>query len=214
MDLQIPHVNKLGDDDQPICRNVDLSHHKTDPHDVLLVIPDNRKFDFDFSSDSKKLSSQPNNNESYIAPRLHKFISEQDLRKEILRRCSSFLVSTVVSIGLFYNIWSSLLPHQKQHIHRLSTWMSFLGLLGFIVFVSAVAVMILVGGVFSSTQKAMLIILLLWMHIQSANSILEVCVILLGGVFMAWYAFWKKESPTNESDTNTDANKLSAQTTI
>ncbi|XP_058737713.1 uncharacterized protein LOC131609905 isoform X2 [Vicia villosa] len=214
MDLQIPHVNKLGDDDQPICRNVDLSHHKTDPHDVLLVIPDNRKFDFDFSSDSKKLSSQPNNNESYVAPRLHKFISKQDLRKELLRRWSSFLVSTVVFIGLFYNIWSTiLLPMQKQRIHRFYIWSSFLGLLGFIVFVSAVAVMILAGGVFSSTQKAMLIILLLWMHIQSAKSILEVCVILLGGVFMAWYAFWKKESPTDESDTN-KGNKLSAQTVI
>ncbi|XP_058737715.1 uncharacterized protein LOC131609905 isoform X3 [Vicia villosa] len=210
MDPQIPHDDKLVEDDRPICTNVHLSLHKKDPHDAHLDIP----FDFDFSSDSKKLSSQPNNNESYVAPRLHKFISKQDLRKELLRRWSSFLVSTVVFIGLFYNIWSTiLLPMQKQRIHRFYIWSSFLGLLGFIVFVSAVAVMILAGGVFSSTQKAMLIILLLWMHIQSAKSILEVCVILLGGVFMAWYAFWKKESPTDESDTN-KGNKLSAQTVI
>ncbi|XP_058737697.1 uncharacterized protein LOC131609897 [Vicia villosa] len=212
MDLQHPNDNKLEDDDQTICMNVDLSLHKTDPYHALLDIP----FDFDFSSDSKKLSTQPDNNESYVTPRLHKFISKQDLRKELLRRWSSFLVSTVVFIGLFYNIWSTiLLPMQKQRIHRFYIWSSFLGLLGFIVFVSAVAVMILAGGVFSSTQKAMLIILLLWMHIQSANSILEVCVILLGGVFMAWYAFWKKESPTDESDiqsSNMLANKLSAQT--
>ncbi|XP_058737722.1 uncharacterized protein LOC131609911 [Vicia villosa] len=200
MGLQIPHDHKVEDVDRPICTNVDLSHHKTDDEHVLLVIPDNLPVEFKFSSDLNKLSSQPDDNESYIAPRLHKFISEQDLRKEILRRCSSFLVSTVVSMALFYNIGSSLLPHHKQHIHRLSIWMSFLGLLGFMVFVCAVAVMILVGGVFTCMQKAMLIVLLLWMHIQSANSIIEVCVILLAGFFMAWYAFWKRDSPNNESD--------------
>lgn len=170
MGLQIPRDSKLEEDDQPICINVDLSHHKTDPEHVLLVI---------------------------------------------LRRCSSFLVSTVVFIGLFYNIWSSLLPLQNEHIHRLSIWMSLLGLLGSLVFVCAVVVIILVGGVFTSMQKATLIILHVWMLIQSANSILEVCVILLGGAFMVWFAFWIKESPNDESDiqsSNTEANKLSAQT--
>ncbi|KAI5427816.1 uncharacterized protein LOC127126672 [Lathyrus oleraceus] len=198
MGLQIPHDNNLEDDDQPICTNVDSSLHKTDPHDVLLHSPS----DFDFQSDLKKLSSQLDNNESYVAPRLQKFISEQDLRKDILRRFSSFLVSSVVFLGLFYNIWSwsCLLPLQKQHIHRFSIWTSMLGLFGFLVFVCAVALMVLVGAVFTPMQKAMLIVWLVLMHLQSANSILEICVILLAGFFMASYAFWKKESPNNESD--------------
>ncbi|KAI5427809.1 uncharacterized protein LOC127126666 [Lathyrus oleraceus] len=197
MGLQIPHDNKLEDDDQPICTNVDLSLHKTDPHDVLLHIPE---VDFDFPSDLNKLSSLSDNNESYVAPRLHKLISEQDLRKDILRSCSSFLVSSVVFIGLLYNIWSCLFSHQKQHIHRLSIWMSLLSLFCSMVFVCSVAVIILVGAVFTPMQKAMLIVWLVLMHLQSANSILEICVILLAGFFMASYAFWKKESPSDESD--------------
>ncbi|CAK8542816.1 unnamed protein product [Lathyrus sativus] len=192
MGFQIPHHNKL----EPISTNSD-SLHKTYPRDMLLDIP----FGFDFQSDLNK---------SYVI-RLNKFISEQGTREDILRRCSSFLVSTIVFLGLFYNIWSSLFPLQKQHIHRLSIWPSLLGLFGFLVFVCAVAVMILVRAVFTPMQKAMLIILLVWMHIQSANSILEVCLILLAGLFMAWYAFVKKESPNDESDVKSSNMLMSCQ---
>jgi len=174
--------------------------------------------DFDLQkSDLKKLD---NNNESYVAPLLRKSISElseQESRKQILRSWASFILSTDISVVLFYIIWSTLLPLEKQNIHRLSIWISFLGLFAFVLFVSAIAVMILVGGVFTCIQKAMLIILLLWLHIQSAHSILEVCVILLGGVFMAWYAFFKKESPSDETDiksSNMLDDKLSAQTIV
>jgi len=208
MGLQIP-CNKLEDNDQQICTNVDASFIKTDPRDLRL--------DIQFDSDVKKFSSQSNNNESYVTPLLSKSISEQDSRKQILRSWASFILSTDISIVLFYNIWSTLFPLEKQNIYLLSIWESFLGLFAFMLFVSALAIMILVGGVFTCIQKAMLIILLLWMHIQSANSIIEVCVILLGGVFMAWYAFWKEESPDNENDiksSNMLDNKLSAQTTV
>jgi len=195
MDLQNPHDNKVEEDEVPICTKPP-DPHGTDPHHMFLDIA----FYFDFLSDAKKLkqlSSESDNNESCLVapPRLNKLISEQDIRKEILRRYSSFGVSTTVFLALFYNIWSCLLPLQKQHILSLSIWPSLLGLFGFMVFVCAVAVMILVGAVFTSMQKAMLIILLVIMHLQSANSILEVCVILLGGFFMAWYAFGRKESP-------------------
>jgi hypothetical protein len=61
------------------------------------------------------------------------------------------------------------------------------------VFVCSVAVMILVGAPFNSVQKAMLIFWTILMHVQSANSIIEVSVTLVGGLFMVWYAFGKKQ---------------------
>ncbi|CAL5192839.1 unnamed protein product [Lathyrus oleraceus] len=125
----------------------------------------------------------------------------QQIRKEIVQYISSFVVSTTVFLGIFYNIWSRLLSSisvqslQKEHDHRLSIWLSLLGLIGIMVFVCAVAAMILVGAVFTRTQKAMLIFWVVLMHLQSANSIIEAFVTLIGGIFMGWYAFGEKQPP-------------------
>ncbi|KAL5058667.1 hypothetical protein RYX36_030271 [Vicia faba] len=125
----------------------------------------------------------------------------QQIRKEIVGCISSFVVSTTVLLVIFYNIWSSLLsvinvqPLQKEHDHHISIWPSLLGLFGFMVLVCAIAAMILVGAVFTRTQKVMLINWVVLMHIQSANSIIEVFVTLIGGVFMGWYAFGEKQPP-------------------
>jgi len=124
----------------------------------------------------------------------------QHIRKDIVQCLSSSVVSVVVSLGIFYNIWSSQLSIfqvqslHKEHSYRLSIWPSFLGLFGFMVFVCAVAVMNLVGAPFTSMQKAMLIFLAILMHLQSANSIIEVFVTLVGGLSMGWHAFGKKKN--------------------
>jgi hypothetical protein len=60
------------------------------------------------------------------------------------------------------------------------------------VLVCAVAVMIIVRAPFTSMQKSMLIFWAILMHLQSANSITEVFLTLVGGLFMVWYTFWKK----------------------
>ncbi|CAK8542556.1 unnamed protein product [Lathyrus sativus] len=125
----------------------------------------------------------------------------RQIRKEIVGCISSFVVSNTVFLGIFYNIWSILLkstsvqPLQKEHDHHHSIWPSLLGLFGFMVLVCAVAAMILAGAVFTRMQKAMLIFWVVFMHLQSANSIIEVFVILIGGLFMGWYSFGEKQPP-------------------
>jgi hypothetical protein len=125
----------------------------------------------------------------------------QHMRKEIVRCLSSFVVSTIVFLGISYNIWNNQLsiihvpPLHKEQNGRLSVWSSLLGLFGFMMFVCAVAVMVLVGAPFTSIQKAMLIFLAILMHLQSANSIIEVFVTLVGGLSMGWYCFGKKQPP-------------------
>ncbi|WJX77353.1 hypothetical protein P8452_60673 [Trifolium repens] len=125
----------------------------------------------------------------------------QHVRKEIVRSISSFIVSTIVFLGIFYNIWNSQLPIMNVPALNKerdgSIWPSLLGLFGFMMFVCAVSVMILVGAAFTSMQKAMLIFWVIFMHLQSANSNIEVFLTLLGGLFMGWFAFGKKQ-PQNE----------------
>ncbi|MCH81049.1 hypothetical protein A2U01_0001827 [Trifolium medium] len=122
----------------------------------------------------------------------------QHAREEIVRCISSFVVSTIISLGIFYNIWtSSLLSIIKVPLlikeRDAYIWMSLPGLFSFMVFVCAVAVMILVGAAFTRMQKAMLIFWVIMMHIQSANSIIEVFLTLSGGLFMVWYTFGKSK---------------------
>jgi hypothetical protein len=125
----------------------------------------------------------------------------QHVRKETVRCISSFVVPTIVFLGIFYNIWNSQLPiiniPALNKEHNVSIWPSLLGLFGFMMFVCAVSVMILVGAAFTSMQKAMLIFWVIFMHLQSANSNIEVFLTLLGGLFMGWFAFRKKQ-PQNE----------------
>jgi hypothetical protein len=85
----------------------------------------------------------------------------QHVRKETVRCISSFVVPTIVFLGIFYNIWNSQLPiiniPALNKEHNVSIWPSLLGLFGFMMFVCAVSVMILVGAAFTSMQKVMLI---------------------------------------------------------
>jgi hypothetical protein len=83
----------------------------------------------------------------------------QHVRKETVRCISSFVVSTIVFLGIFYIIWNSQLPIINVPALKcdVSIWPSLLGLFGFMMFVCAVSVMIRVGAAFTSMQKVMLI---------------------------------------------------------
>jgi len=115
--------------------------------------------------------------------------------KEIVQCLSSFVLSTVVFLGISYNIWNSqlLIIHvqrlHKEHSAHLSILPPFLTFFGFMVFVCAVAAMILLRAPFTCMQKAMLIFWALLLHLQSANSIIEVFVTLVGGLYLGWYSF-------------------------
>lgn len=118
-------------------------------------------------------------------------------RKEFVQCLSSHVLSTVVFLGISYIIWNSELSiiHvqvlHKDHGDRPSILPPLLTFFGFTVFVCAVAVMILVRAPFTSMQKAMLIFWALLLHLQSANSIIEVFVTLVGGLYLGRYAFGK-----------------------
>ncbi|KAK2415510.1 hypothetical protein QL285_037984 [Trifolium repens] len=146
------------------------------------------------------MSSMQDNNELYWSNNIYEY-NQHIIRKEIVRRSSSFLVSTIVVLGIFYNICSSQLSiinfptlHKERNV---SIWLSLLGLVGFMVFVCAVAVMIIVRAPFTSMQKSMLIFWAILMHLQSAKSIIEVFLTLVGGLFMVWYTFGKKQPPND-----------------
>lgn len=157
-------------------------------------------------------SSQLDNNESCVLVKLHcshtnvtrnlesqhgyNYHYNQNKRKKIVRRLSSFLVSIILLLGFIFNISiqfsvNQLQPLHKEHVGRLSIRPSLFVLFYFMVLVCAIVVMILVGGAFSSVQKAMLIFWLTLMHLKSANSITEMLFPLAGGVFIGWYAFSK-----------------------
>jgi hypothetical protein len=125
------------------------------------------------------------------------YINNQHNCKEITRPFSSFVVSAVVFLSIVYSIWNSqlsifnVLPLYKEHDGRHSIWPSLLELFAFMVFVCAVSVMILVGAAFTNMQKAMIILWLMLLHLQSSNSISEVFGTLAAGLFMVWYAFGK-----------------------
>ncbi|PNX72902.1 hypothetical protein L195_g028800 [Trifolium pratense] len=57
--------------------------------------------------------------------------------------------------------------------------------------ISSFVVSTIVFLAFTNMQKAMLIFWVVFMHLQSANSIIEVFVTLVGGLFMGWFAFGK-----------------------
>jgi hypothetical protein len=146
------------------------------------------------------MSSRIDNNELYWSNNTYEY-NQHIIRKEIVRRSSSFVVSTIVVLGIFYNICSSQLSiinfpplHKERNV---SIWLSLLGLVGFMVLVCAVAVMIIVRAPFTSMQKSMLIFWAILMHLQSANSIIEVFLTLVGGLFVVWYTFGKKQPPND-----------------
>ncbi|MCH79911.1 hypothetical protein A2U01_0000672, partial [Trifolium medium] len=208
-------------------RNVVLSVHLMGPLPQITVILDNpssnnqyhsRDFQCGFEecppnhftalpvnkekqrSITGNMSSRLDNNELYWSNNTYEY-NQHIIRKEIVRRSSSFVVSTIAVLGIFYNICSSQLSiinvpplHKERHV---STWLPLLGLFGFMVFDCAVIVMIIVRAPFTRMQKAMLIFWGISMHLESANSIIEVFLTLVGGLFMVWYTFGKKKLPND-----------------
>jgi hypothetical protein len=70
----------------------------------------------------------------------------------------------IIFVGLFFDMWiePSLMNDQRGRI-----WASLIKLLGFMVFVWAVAIMILVGVPFGQMQSVVLVFCAIWMHLKS-----------------------------------------------
>ncbi|KAJ1381208.1 putative transmembrane protein [Sesbania bispinosa] len=104
-------------------------------------------------------------------------------RKEIAHH----VLFTIMFLGLFFDTWSQSSLMHKERVND-SIWPSLLGLLGFMAFVWAVAIMILVGAPFTRMHCAMLISWAIFMLLNSANSITASYVPMLGIFFIGWFA--------------------------
>ncbi|KAJ1376470.1 putative transmembrane protein [Sesbania bispinosa] len=113
-----------------------------------------------------------------------KGVFNQHKRKEIALHHVLF---TIMFLGLLFDIWSQSSLMHKQLV-SVSIWPSLLGLFGFMAFVWAVAIMILVGAPFTRMHRAMLISWAIFMLLNSANSITASYVPMLGIFFMGWLA--------------------------
>lgn len=135
------------------------------------------------------------------------------MRMKIIQWLSSYALSTNLLVFISCNIWSSISsvihvpPLHKKWDDRLSIWPSLLRLSGFMVFICAVAAMVLVRAPFTSMQKSMLIFWAILLHLQSANSIIDVYLTLVLALLVIWHAFGKKQPP-DEDVINKYANKL------
>lgn len=155
-------------------------------------------------------SHRRNNNPSLIQefPRFHyqdlspdkTYEYIQHKHKEIVGWISSFVFSTVIFLGFTFSILnnlSSVIHVPQLHDDCLSILPSYITmtvftLVWFICAFAVMTVMILVGAAFTSMQKAMLISWIIWLHLQSANSVMDVFVTLVGALVMVWYVFGKK----------------------
>ncbi|KAJ1443635.1 putative transmembrane protein [Sesbania bispinosa] len=149
-----------------------------------------------------KMTSQLQNNSTDFnlnkhketKPRVPLFdVFNQQKRKEIAQHVSSAVLFTIMFLGLLFDIWSqSSLMKKVQPLHTervpVSIWPSLLGLFGFMAFVWAVAIMILVGAPFTRMHRAMLILWAIFMLLKSANSITASYVPMLVIFFMGWFA--------------------------
>ncbi|KAJ1443633.1 putative transmembrane protein [Sesbania bispinosa] len=102
---------------------------------------------------------------------------------------------TIMFLGLLFDIWSQSSLMHKQRV-SVSIWPSLLGLFGFMAFVWAVAIMILVGAPFTRMHRAMLISWAIFMLLNSANSITATYVPMLGIFFMGWFARGRGKATT------------------
>ncbi|WJX77293.1 hypothetical protein P8452_60614 [Trifolium repens] len=85
-------------------------------------------------------------------------------RNEIAQHISFVVVMCIIFVGLFFDMWiePSLMNDQRGRI-----WASLIKLFGFLVFVWAVAIMILVGVPFARMQSVVLVFFAIWMHLKS-----------------------------------------------
>jgi hypothetical protein len=83
---------------------------------------------------------------------------------EIAQHVSFVVVMCIIFVGLFFDMWiePSLMNDQRGRI-----WASLIKLFGFLVFVWAVAIMILVGVPFTRMQSVVLVFCAIWMHLKS-----------------------------------------------
>ncbi|KAK7295249.1 hypothetical protein RJT34_18155 [Clitoria ternatea] len=91
----------------------------------------------------------------------------QHKRKKTAQHVSSFAMATIVFLWIVLDICSqlSMIPEHGPIV----IWSHWLGLLGFMAFVWAVAIMILVGAQFSRMQCAMLVFWAILMIVRSVG---------------------------------------------
>lgn len=87
----------------------------------------------------------------------------QQKRKEIAQHVSFVVVLSIIFCCLFLDLWIKP-PHVM--VQSVSIWDSLLGLFGFMVFVWAVAIMILVGVPFIRVQSVVLVFWAILMHLK------------------------------------------------
>ncbi|MCH87642.1 hypothetical protein A2U01_0008519 [Trifolium medium] len=102
-------------------------------------------------------STQPLANEGKITPKLKDNII-------FAQHVSFVVVMSIIFVGPFFDMWIEPSLMKFQHGQA---WASALRLLGFMVFVLAVATMILVGVPFVGMQTFVLTFWAIWMHLKS-----------------------------------------------
>jgi cation transport ATPase len=85
-------------------------------------------------------------------------------RNEIAQHVSFVVVMSIIFFGPFFDMWVEPSLMKLQHGQA---WASSLRFLGFMVFVLAVATMILVGVPFVGMQSFVLIFWAIWMNLKS-----------------------------------------------
>lgn len=106
-------------------------------------------------------------------------------REEIAQYVSFVVVLTILFGSLFFDMWIEPLLMKVQSG---PIWVSSLRLFGFMAFVWAVAIMILVGVPFVRVQRVVFIFWAILMHLKSHNSITAMCVPILGIVVFGVFA--------------------------
>ncbi|KAL9297096.1 hypothetical protein ACSQ67_022992 [Phaseolus vulgaris] len=109
-------------------------------------------------------------------------------RKKTVQRVSSFVMASTVFLWIGMDLCSQLSIIQLQPKHGPSLfWSTFLKLFGFMAYVSATSAMIVVGAPFSGTQSCMLMFWAILMLLNSAKSLTEVYLPLMGTILTGCY---------------------------
>ena len=121
----------------------------------------------------------------------------QHKRKETTKRVPYFVIFPTLCLWILLVTRSLTTSTRVQPLHKehgsVSIGAPLLELFSFIVFVWAVATMILVGAKFTSMHGAMLLFWAILMHVRSDNSTSALYLSILGIFFIGWYAVcsWK-----------------------
>ncbi|RHN47179.1 hypothetical protein MtrunA17_Chr7g0250141 [Medicago truncatula] len=176
-------VNKEGQINS-ITWNKKMSLHNNEP---FLDF----KFKQPLAKDGKITSQLQHNSTSSNYPYKYKetmprsYPKFKHKREEIAQYVSFVVVLTILFGSLFFDMWIEPLLMKVQ---RGPIWVSSLRFFGFMAFVWAVAIMILVGVPFVRVQRVVFIFWAILMHLKSHNSITAMCVPILGIVVFGVFA--------------------------